>query len=135
MYDTILLPVDRGVQTNHTAAREACELGDRFGSEIRVLFVELGSDDRDRPDDRDDDHVAETVEYIEDTGTDVSVSTERRTGDVTEEITDCARDLDADLVVMSTHGRTGMSRLALGSVTEATLRESPCPVLAMNTKY
>lgn len=135
MYDTILLPIDRGVQSNHTAAREACKIGDQFGSDIHVLFVELDSGDRPQSDGHDDEHVTDIREYIEDSEYDVSVSTERRAGDATEEITDYARETDADLIVMATHGRTGVSRLALGSVTEATLRESPCPVLAMNTDY
>ncbi len=40
-----------------------------------------------------------------------------------------ARDDGTDLVVMSTHGRTGVGRLMLGSVTEAVARTAPCPVL------
>lgn len=38
-------------------------------------------------------------------------------------------DLGVDLVVMATHGRTGVSRFFLGSVAERVLRESHCPVL------
>lgn len=37
----------------------------------------------------------------------------------------------ADLILMSTHGRSGASRLFLGSVTESVLRRAPCPVLAV----
>ena len=36
-----------------------------------------------------------------------------------------------DLIVMSTHGRSGISRAMLGSVTERVLRHAPCPVLAV----
>jgi universal stress protein A len=36
-----------------------------------------------------------------------------------------------DLIVMPTHGRTGISRLILGSVAEEVLRHAPCPVLAI----
>ena len=39
----------------------------------------------------------------------------------------------ADLVVLGTHGRTGLLRAALGSVAEAVMRASPCPVLAVRT--
>jgi universal stress protein A len=40
-----------------------------------------------------------------------------------------ARDDASDLIVMSTHGRTGFRRMVLGSVAEAVVREAPCPVL------
>lgn len=51
--------------------------------------------------------------------------------------TDCilalAKEQDADLIVMGTHGRRGFERLALGSVTEKVLRKTPCPVLAVRS--
>jgi universal stress protein A len=37
----------------------------------------------------------------------------------------------ADLIVMSTHGRTGLSHMLLGSVTEKVVARAPCPVLAI----
>jgi nucleotide-binding universal stress UspA family protein len=40
-----------------------------------------------------------------------------------------ARDVGSDLVVMASHGRTGVRRLVLGSVTESVVRSAPCPVL------
>jgi nucleotide-binding universal stress UspA family protein len=45
------------------------------------------------------------------------------------EITGAARDLDADLIIMSTHGRKGLSRVFLGSTAEKVVRSAPCPVL------
>ena len=45
-------------------------------------------------------------------------------------IVDFARKHDVDLIALSTHGRTGLRRLALGSVAEAVLRHSPIPVLS-----
>jgi nucleotide-binding universal stress UspA family protein len=42
-----------------------------------------------------------------------------------------AQRVDADLIVMGTHGRRGMSRLLLGSVAEDVLRRAPCPVLVV----
>ena len=42
-----------------------------------------------------------------------------------------ARELDADLVVMATHGRRGLRHALLGSVTERTIRSAPIPVLAV----
>ncbi|MEM1449500.1 MAG: universal stress protein [Planctomycetota bacterium] len=45
-----------------------------------------------------------------------------------------ARDNDVDLIVVSTHGRTGFRRLTLGSVAESVLRHSTVPVLAFPEK-
>lgn len=51
-----------------------------------------------------------------------------------EQIAQLAADLEADLVVVGTHGRRGMSRLLLGSVAETTMRLAPCPVLVVRPK-
>jgi nucleotide-binding universal stress UspA family protein len=52
----------------------------------------------------------------------------------TYEIAQVASDLEADLVVVGTHGRRALSRLIMGSVAELTVRLSPCPVLVMRAK-
>ncbi len=43
------------------------------------------------------------------------------------------KELAADLVVMGTHGRHGLSQLVLGSVAERVVSNSPCPVLTVRT--
>jgi nucleotide-binding universal stress UspA family protein len=52
-------------------------------------------------------------------------------GDAHTLIVSWARDKAADLIVMSTHGRSGLPRMILGSVTEKVLRSASCPVLAI----
>jgi nucleotide-binding universal stress UspA family protein len=52
-------------------------------------------------------------------------------GDPQATIVDQALSNNADLIVMGTHGRRGFKRLLLGSVTEAVLRDGPCPVLTV----
>jgi nucleotide-binding universal stress UspA family protein len=52
-----------------------------------------------------------------------------REGPSAGEIVRQAELLRPDLLVMSTHGRSGLTRLILGSVTEHVLREAPCPIL------
>lgn len=47
------------------------------------------------------------------------------------EIVQAAVDSQADLIVMETHGRSGLSRVLLGSVAEYVLRHAPCPVLTI----
>jgi len=54
-----------------------------------------------------------------------------RVGDPGGEITTLAEQLHADLIVMPSHGRTGMDRLLIGSVAERVLRLAHCPVLIL----
>jgi nucleotide-binding universal stress UspA family protein len=50
-------------------------------------------------------------------------------GDPAGEIVRIAGEEKAEMVVMGTHGRTGMTRLLMGSVAEGVVRRAPCPVL------
>jgi universal stress protein A len=52
-------------------------------------------------------------------------------GQPTEQILSLAEDGAYDLIVMGTHGRSGLAHLFMGSVTEKVLRQAPCPVLAI----
>ena len=56
------------------------------------------------------------------------------TGDPAHAITNFAREHDIDLIVMGTHGRTGLLRMLMGSVAEAVVRRAPCPVLTFKQK-
>jgi nucleotide-binding universal stress UspA family protein len=47
------------------------------------------------------------------------------------EIVDIARDMQADLIIMGTHGRTGIPHLLLGSVAERVVRVAPCAVMVV----
>ena len=50
-------------------------------------------------------------------------------GDPAAEIVRIAEEEKPEMIVMGTHGRTGLTRLLMGSVAEAIVRRSPCPVL------
>lgn len=50
---------------------------------------------------------------------------------VHETIVEFARRSQADLVIMSSHGRAGISRFFIGSVVERVIRECPCPILTV----
>jgi nucleotide-binding universal stress UspA family protein len=63
-----------------------------------------------------------------------TVKAHQRVDVPSEEITRLAGELEADLIVVGTHGRRGLSRLLLGSVAEGTVRLAPCPVLVMRPK-
>jgi nucleotide-binding universal stress UspA family protein len=52
-------------------------------------------------------------------------------GDPATEILRLAKERNCDLIVMATHGWTGLTRLLMGSVAEAVVRKAPCPVLTV----
>ncbi|HKA04796.1 MAG TPA: universal stress protein, partial [Acidimicrobiales bacterium] len=56
-------------------------------------------------------------------------------GDPIDTILGVAHDLPADLIVMGTHGRTGLRRLLMGSVAEQIVRRATCPVLTMTSPF
>jgi len=61
----------------------------------------------------------------------VRVQAQVRVGEAVAEILAGARDVKADLIAMTTHGRGGLGRLLFGSVTEAVLRHAEMPVFVM----
>lgn len=63
----------------------------------------------------------------------IRVHTHVRRGEPAAEIVACAQEVDADLIAMSTHGRSGLGRLVFGSVAEAVLRHAHLPVFLMRT--
>jgi nucleotide-binding universal stress UspA family protein len=63
----------------------------------------------------------------------LEVSTEIVDGRAARTIVEVAGRQRSDLIVMGTHGRSGVARLLLGSVTEKVLRTASCPVLAVRT--
>jgi nucleotide-binding universal stress UspA family protein len=53
------------------------------------------------------------------------------TGAPSETITETARDQNSDLIIIATHGRTGLAHALLGSCAEKIIRQAPCPVLVV----
>ncbi|ACM57290.1 universal stress protein [Halorubrum lacusprofundi] len=139
MYNEILVPTD-GSAAAGTATETALDLAQRFDASLHAItVVEL-----DEPPADVESEVAEegtqrgekTLATLRNQAADVGVSATTHvieTADpVHQTIIDYARDHDVDLIVMGTHGRTGLNRLVLGSVTERTLRTSPVPVLTVH---
>ncbi len=61
----------------------------------------------------------------------INVKTKMVTGKAAEGIAKAAEELKADLIAMSTHGRSGLSRLTFGSITDKVLRTANVPVLVV----
>lgn len=54
-----------------------------------------------------------------------------RSGKPAVEIVEAAKELETDLIILSTHGRTGLKHVILGSTAENVVRHAPCPVLTV----
>lgn len=59
------------------------------------------------------------------------LETEIRFGNPAHAITEYAKEIDADLIVIPSHGRTGIKHLLIGSVAERVVRHAHCPVLVL----
>lgn len=69
-----------------------------------------------------------------DIGKQVSAATEVRVGQPVIEIIEAAREQQIDLIIMGTHGHTGLKHFLLGSVTENVVRHAKCPVLVVRER-
>lgn len=138
LYERILVPTD-GSGVAGSAADAAINLAERFDAELHVIYVVeterlsyVVDDSRQELARRG----KEAVKKIEERATTAGVSTVTEFLDegrsVYRAILDYADEQSTDLIVMGTHGRTGVGRIVLGSVAEQTLRESRVPVMTVN---
>ncbi len=79
----------------------------------------------------DQDALRERLAAIMPSDKNITLEHHLKTGDPATEIVRMAKDEDVDLIVMATHGRTGLARLLMGSVAEAVVRRAPCPVFSL----
>jgi nucleotide-binding universal stress UspA family protein len=70
-------------------------------------------------------HLAKTI------GSELHVETIIKTGKPFVEIIDAAKEKDVDLIIIATHGHTGVEHLLFGSTAEKVVRKAPCPVLTL----
>lgn len=148
MYERILVPTD-GSDVAEAAVDQAIDIAEKYGAEVHALYV------------ADTDSIAyslgtEQVDRIRQGNfnemTELRQEAEAATGYVTERaaehgldvvefheggrphkmINKYAEDNDIDLIVMGSHGRAGVRRALLGSVTERTLRSTHVPVLVVD---
>lgn len=138
MYENILLPTD-GSEGTEGAVEQAIDIAETYGATVHALYVidlkEVNAIE----------HTFDTTEYteefrsqgesvledLEDRAADagVDIETVLEEGIPHEVILDYSEDEDMDLIVMGTHGRTGLDRYLVGSVTEKVVRLSDVPVL------
>ena len=137
MYEKILVPLD-GSELAQLALPYAEELAAAFGSEIRLLYVSDVARDAGRRMHR------MYLEKMSDgvkraamkhgTKAEVSVSGVIQSGRPADEIIEYADREDIGLIIMATHGRSGISRWAMGSVADKVVRGTSRPVALIRAK-
>ncbi|MFQ3275192.1 MAG: nucleotide-binding universal stress UspA family protein [Candidatus Nanohaloarchaea archaeon] len=139
MYEKILLPTD-GSDESMQAVNHAEELADKFGAEVHILHVADISKEAGEP------RIPSQVEAMRDVGEEmvneveekfseeVKTTTEVKVGIPHKEINSYVEEKDIDLITMGSHGRSGLNRMLLGSVTEKVLRTCSVPVLTIQSE-
>ena len=140
MYSESLVPTDGGL-ASAAAVEQAVGLAEQFDARLHTLYVvdttayatlDAGAETAlsilREEGEAALDGVQETAEAAG-----VSTVTELVSGAPHSEITDYAEHNGIDLIVMGTHGRTGLERYLLGSVTERVVRTAEMPVLTVRT--
>jgi nucleotide-binding universal stress UspA family protein len=139
--DSILVPIDFS-DHSQKALDTALDLAERFGAKVHLLHCYKVFEGRISPygPAPSEDFGREAREAalkglrvwrsaVEDRGIEI----EEHVCDLfpSEAIAPMARELNVDLIVMGTRGLSGLKHVLLGSVTERTLRQAPCPVLTV----
>jgi len=146
MLEKILVPLD-GSELSERALDPALELAQKVGGEVILLSVPVLKHMLAvhgegytilLPEESLKDSRRELTEYLHKlvksrTDPDFTLRLEVIDGDEASVIVDTAVAEDVDLIVMSTHGRSGFQKWLLGSITERVLHKTPCPVLIVRS--
>jgi len=132
-----VLVLTDGSQNSRSALRYAVEICRNFEASLHLLSViedmpsyvtlEVGSEFISKVQETIKSEVVSCAGYCETSG--IACDGEIRHGVPYEEIINYAKEIDIDLIVMATHGHTGLSHILLGSVAEKVMRHAPCPVM------
>jgi nucleotide-binding universal stress UspA family protein len=137
MFKKLLLPLDRSPLAEQ-AIGQAAAIARAAHASIDVVLVHeplpfagFGDAPWNAEEWKSEDKYLETIADELSTGAAVATTHNVMRGEPVEMIYNRARDIDADLIVMTSHGRTGLSRAWLGSVAHGLLRRSSIPVLML----
>jgi nucleotide-binding universal stress UspA family protein len=124
----ILYPTDFSSYSNQ-AYFHAVGLAETYGASLTVVYVyKPGSAEAEGGDRR---YWRSQLEQVRPSNPHIAVSHVMLEGDPAAEIARYAADAGIDVIVIGTHGRTGVDRLVMGSVAEKVMREAPCSVLVV----
>lgn len=138
MYDDMLLPTD-GSPGMDEVIDHAASLAEIHDATVHGLYVVDTASLTDVPIDASFEGVAESLQAEGETALSeverrvdgVPVETETIEGSPSRDIVSYASENPCDVIVMGTHGRSGVDRLLLGSVAERVVRSSPVPVVTL----
>lgn len=141
MIDTVVIATD-GSESVGRAVDVALDVARRFDAAVHALYVLEESEVESAPEavreemhdaleDRGRTAVDAVADAAGDSGLDGEVTTAVREGRPPAEISQYARDVDADVVATGTRGRHGENRFLIGSVAERVVRTCPVPVLTV----
>lgn len=120
----ILYPTDFSSYSNQ-AYFHAVGLAETYGAKLTVVYVHTPGSPGEKA------HWQEQLEQVRPANPKIPVSHVLLEGDPASEIARYAADAGIDVIVIGTHGRTGVDRLVMGSVAEKVMREAPCSVLVV----
>lgn len=138
----ILVPIDFSNYSKH-ALRYAVEFAKTFKSKIYLVYVvepiiypsdfSMGQVTFPVADVEMNQRAKEELESLakNEIGEDLEVETLIKSGKPFVEINETASELNIDLIIIATHGHTGMEHLLFGSTAEKVVRKAPCPVLTL----
>jgi nucleotide-binding universal stress UspA family protein len=135
---TILHPTDFSNYSDQ-AFRLACSLARDYGARLVVLHIAEppmavgGEGMLIIPQEFDLEVIRARLQQLRPADPKIAVEHRMVQGDAATEILCLATKMKCDLIVMGTHGRTGLGRLLMGSVAELVVRKASCPVLTVKT--
>ncbi len=137
-YNRILIPTD-GSEGSREVIDRGLSLARMLGAKVRILFVVDTSTFRDIPPDElittlrghMEAKGNEILDEIETKGEDMGVDVEKSVVNGPPDEMIIEESKDSDLIVIGTHGRSGLSRLLVGSTTDRVIRKAKCPVMVM----
>jgi nucleotide-binding universal stress UspA family protein len=141
MYENVLVPTD-GSDPAAAAVEHAIDVAKTYGATVHALYVGRIGDappgliDSEVADDPGGTVGSEALDLVADPAEAAGVEYVERyvaEGPVADAILAYIEDNDVDLVVMGTHGRSGIDRFVVGSVAERVVRESPVPVMTVRS--
>lgn len=138
MWQRILVPVD-GSAWSKAAAHVAFQLVQSYGSQVDLVSVAdvpshlygVSVSAANQMIDLARRHLDEITNEAK--SRDIEANYYLREGDPAEILIDLVRKQASELIIMGSHGRTGLTRLLMGSVTERVIHNSPCPILVVRT--